>query len=103
MLHGKEEPAMNRLVDSASSRRRQRMQVAACWLGVGAALLVLTPLPAHTAALGWGPALWLVVAPLVLLFALEPRLPLRVLAMQRQGVPRRLRSMRRRNSCMIRR
>lgn len=35
-----------------------------CWLAVGAFALTLTPLPAHTAALGWTPAFVLLLAPL---------------------------------------
>lgn len=41
----------------------------ATWFACGIVLLGLTPLPLHTAALGWSPAFWLVAAPAVLLVA----------------------------------
>lgn len=41
-----------------------------CWLLVGAFALALTPLPAHTLALGWSPAFWLLLAPLCALAGL---------------------------------
>lgn len=71
--------------------RQQRSVVAIFWLLLGSALLVLTPLPVHTAALGWAPALWLVGAPLALLLVLQPRLPMHLLAtaLQRRRAPRR--------------
>lgn len=64
----------------ATSMRHVRIPTAAAWLALGSLLLVLTPLPAHTATLGWAPAFWLVGAPLCVLLVLEPRLPLRLLA-----------------------
>ncbi|WP_267225665.1 hypothetical protein [Dyella silvae] len=45
------------------------------WLLGGAVSLLTTLVPAHTDALGWTPAFWLVGAPLVVLLALEPALP----------------------------
>lgn len=54
--------------------------IATLWLGLGAALLLTTLVPAHTALLGWSPALWLLGAPLALRLALEPAWPLRLLA-----------------------
>ena len=68
--------------------RHQRGLIASAWLLLGSALLLLTPLPAHTAALGWAPALWLVGAPLALLLVMQPRLPMRLLAtaLQRRRV-----------------
>lgn len=60
--------------------RQQRSVIATIWLLLGSTLLLLTPLPAHTAALGWTPTLWLLGAPLTLLLILQPRLPLRLLA-----------------------
>jgi hypothetical protein len=44
-----------------------------CWLLVGAFALVLTPLPAHTLALGWSPTFWLLLAPLCVLGGLRLR------------------------------
>lgn len=64
----------------ARTARHARIPTAAAWLALGSLLLVLTPLPAHTATLGWTPAFWLVGAPLCVLLVLEPRLPLRLLA-----------------------
>lgn len=65
---------------TAHTTRHTRILTAAAWLALGSLLLVLTPLPAHTATLGWAPAFWLVGAPLCLLLVLEPRLPLQLLA-----------------------
>ena len=49
----------------------------------GGALLLSTLVPAHTELLGWTPAFWLLVAPLVMLLALEPTLPRQLLALYR--------------------
>ena len=46
---------------------------AVLWLLVGSLLLALTPLPAHTDALGWAPLFWLLLAPLCMLFGLRLR------------------------------
>jgi hypothetical protein len=49
-------------------------QLAACaglWLLLGAFLLALTPLPAHTDAFGWAPLYWLLLAPLCVLAGLR--------------------------------
>ncbi|PWK92520.1 hypothetical protein [Fulvimonas soli] len=44
------------------------LALAACgWLLLGLFLLLLTPLPAHTARLGWSPLFWLALAPLSVL------------------------------------
>lgn len=61
------------------------------WLGAGSLLLLATPLRAWTPLLGWAPALWLLVSPLLMWLALEPDLPLRWLAawLRRRGGPRR--------------
>jgi hypothetical protein len=40
-------------------------------------------MPAHTELLGWTPAFWLVIAPLVVLLALEPTLPRQLMALCR--------------------
>lgn len=62
------------------STRTDRLLLALAWLLAGLALLLLTPMPAHTATLGWAPALWLVGAPALLVLVMAPRLPLRLLA-----------------------
>jgi hypothetical protein len=46
---------------------------AGLWLLLGAFLLALTPLPAHTEALGWAPLYWLLLAPLCVLAGLRLR------------------------------
>jgi hypothetical protein len=45
--------------------------------------LLSTLVPAHTELLGWTPAFWLVIAPLVVLLALEPTLPRQLMALCR--------------------
>lgn len=52
----------------------------AAWLALGILTLLLTPLTAWTALMGWAPALWLVASPLLMLLMAEPRLPLKLLA-----------------------
>jgi hypothetical protein len=61
-------------------RHAHLLAIALLWLCGGGALLLTTLVPAHTALLGWAPALWLLGAPLALLLVLEPALPLRLLA-----------------------
>jgi hypothetical protein len=56
---------------------------AVLWLLGGSGLLLTTLVPPHTDLLGWTPAFWLVGAPLVVLLALEPALPRRLLALRR--------------------
>jgi hypothetical protein len=46
---------------------------AGLWLLLGTFLLALTPLPAHTEALGWAPLYWLLLAPLCVLAGLRLR------------------------------
>ena len=46
---------------------------AGLWLLLGAFLLALTPVPAHTEALGWAPLFWLLLAPLCVLAGLRMR------------------------------
>lgn len=46
---------------------------AGLWLLFGGFLLALTPLPAHTEALGWAPLYWLLLAPLCVLAGLRVR------------------------------
>jgi len=43
------------------------------WLLFGSFVLVLTPVPAHTATLGWSPLFWLLLAPLCVLGGLRVR------------------------------
>jgi hypothetical protein len=61
-------------------RHAHLLAIALSWLLGGSVLLLTTLVPMHTALLGWAPALWLLGAPLALLLALEPALPLRLLA-----------------------
>ena len=62
-------------------RRHDRLLgIALAWLATGAALLLSTLVPAHTALLGWAPLVWLLLAPLALLLILEPGLPRQLLA-----------------------
>ncbi len=53
------------------------------WLCAGSFLLVTTLVPTHTALLGWTPAFWLLAAPVVVLLALDPGLPRRLLLRHR--------------------
>jgi hypothetical protein len=67
---------------------RQRLQAAAtAWLFGGSVLLLTTLVPLHTERLGWTPAFWLAVAPLIALLGLEPGLPRRLLARRRPRRP----------------
>ncbi|TAM95897.1 MAG: hypothetical protein EPN40_09920 [Rhodanobacteraceae bacterium] len=50
---------------------------AATWLACGIVLLGLTPLPLRDASLGWSPAFWLLMAPLLLLTAKRLLIPRR--------------------------
>ena len=81
-----------------SNRQPDALTLAAAgWLAAGVVLLFLTPLPAHDVRTGWSSAFWLLAAPAAVLairFALHAD---HVLS------PVRLRSIRRRNSCMMRR
>jgi hypothetical protein len=100
---------------------------AVTWLACGGVLAGLTPLPIHDATAGWSPAFWLLAAPLIVLCARrltrsreerQPRRSPRFRPESRVGAraprphgplrrhaatPRRLASIRRRNSCMMRR
>lgn len=60
-------------------RHRARVRLALTWLLAGTALLLFTPISAWSPALGWAPLLALVVSPLLVVLALEPALPLRLL------------------------
>ncbi|MGN2247244.1 hypothetical protein ACFWZ3_11175 [Frateuria sp. GZRR35] len=46
---------------------------AGLWALLGAFVLALTPVPAHTEALGWAPLFWLLLAPLCVLAGLRLR------------------------------
>lgn len=70
---------------------------AVTWLAAGLVLLGLTPLPLHDPRYGWSLAFWLLAAPSAILAA---RLIIRA---NQPPTPVRLRSIRRRNSCMMRR
>ena len=73
-----------RPVPLSSSLYRQRLLGAATlWLLLGSALLLTTLVPAYTELLGWSSAFWLVGAPLVVLFTLEPSSPRQWLARRR--------------------
>ena len=71
---------MNISNDPIFSPRRLRALFALAWLFAGAVLLAFTPLSAHSEQWGWTPAFWLLLAPASLLVALQPRLPLRLVA-----------------------
>ncbi|MET4676899.1 hypothetical protein [Luteibacter sp. ME-Dv--P-043b] len=62
------------------SPRRIRALIAMAWMGLGALVLLVTPLSAHSEALGWTPAFWLLLAPASVLVAMKPGLPLQLLA-----------------------
>ena len=55
---------------SASMQDARLLAAAAVWLLVGGFLLLSTVVPARTAMLGWTPAFWLVVAPLLALLSM---------------------------------
>jgi hypothetical protein len=69
-----------------ATRHPRLLAAALLWLLGGGALLLTTVVPAHTALLGWTPLFWLLLAPLSVIFTLEPHL-LRQLSMRRR--PRR--------------
>ena len=60
--------------------RRTVALIALAWLAGGMLLLLLTPLSGRTELLGWTPSFWLMLAPMSVLVALQPRLPLELLA-----------------------
>lgn len=68
---------------STSDYHQRLLGAAALWLLLGSALLLTTLVPAYTELLGWSSAFWLVGAPLVVLFTLEPSLPRQWLARRR--------------------
>jgi hypothetical protein len=70
---------------------------AATWLAAGLVLLGLTPLPLHDPRYGWSLAFWLLAAPSAVLAARS------IVRASQPFAPLRLRSIRRRNSCMMRR
>lgn len=66
-----------------SAHHQRLLGAAVLWLLAGTVLLLTTLVPAHTDTLGWTPAFCLLVAPLVVLLALEPTLPRQLLALYR--------------------
>lgn len=58
---------------SSSSFAQALAAASVLWLLFGSFVLTLTPVPAHTAALGWSPLFWLLVAPLCMLAGLRLR------------------------------
>lgn len=62
------------------SPRRIRALIALAWLALGTLLLLVTPLSGHSEAWGWTPAFWLLLAPASVLVAMNPRLPVSLLA-----------------------
>ncbi len=66
---------------SSIAQQRQRLLGAlALWLAAGSLLLLSQLVPAYSAMGGWSTSFWLVLAPLLMLMALEPRLPWLLLA-----------------------
>ncbi len=55
------------------------------WLSVGSFLLLTTLVPSHTSLLGWTPTFWLLGAPMIVLLALDPRRPQRLLMHRRSA------------------
>lgn len=96
-------------VDSlAAPAITRRIRLARTWLLLGAAIMLLRYItPLRLLGPGWGatPTFWLLLAPLSVLATLRPEAPLRLCArwLRAQPVPTRLRSIRRRNSCITRR
>ncbi|QWT19568.1 hypothetical protein KPL74_17700 [Bacillus sp. NP157] len=64
--------------DSLTPRRLTAL-IAMAWLAAGTLLLLLTPLSARSETLGWTPTFWLLLAPISILLAMKPRLPLDLL------------------------
>ncbi|HZX71943.1 MAG TPA: hypothetical protein VFE77_14105 [Rhodanobacter sp.] len=58
-----------------SSHHQRLVAATVLWLCAGGFLLLTTLVPAHTALLGWTPTFWLLGAPLIVLLALDPRVP----------------------------
>jgi hypothetical protein len=58
---------------SSSSFSQALAAASLLWLLFGCFVLTLTPVPAHTANLGWSPLFWLLVAPLCVLAGLRVR------------------------------
>jgi hypothetical protein len=74
--HRTEEHAMH---DTLTPRRTVAL-IALAWLAGGFLLLLLTPLSGRSETLGWTPTFWLLLAPMSVLVAIKPRLPLDLLA-----------------------
>lgn len=58
------------------------------WLLAGSLLLLSTLVPAQTDLLGWTPTFALLLAPSIMLLALEPTLPRQLLALRRHRTTR---------------
>lgn len=71
---------------SAHLYRQRLLGAATLWLLLGSVLLLTTLVPAYTELLGWSAAFWLVGAPLIVLFTLEPSLPRQWLLRRRPRV-----------------
>lgn len=68
---------------SANPYHQRLLGATTLWLLLGAFLLLTTLVPVYTELLGWSSAFWLVGAPLIVLFTLEPALPRQWLARRR--------------------
>lgn len=67
------------------SPHHQRLVASAIvWLLLGSFLLLTTLVPVHTSLFGWTPLFWLLGAPMIVLLALEPQLPRRLLMRRRE-------------------
>ncbi len=66
-----------------SAHHQHLFSAAVLWLLAGVFALVTTLVPAHTDLLGWTPVFWLLAAPLVVLLALQPRLPYQLVMRRR--------------------
>jgi len=74
-----EEIAAMRPQLSSSPHHQRLLAATVSWLCAGGFLLLTTLVPARTALLGWTPVFWLLAAPLIVLLALQPRLPRQLL------------------------
>jgi peptidoglycan/LPS O-acetylase OafA/YrhL len=66
-----------------SPHHQRLFAAAAIWLCLGSLLLLTTLVPAYTGLLGWTTTFWLLAAPMIVLLALEPQLPRRLLMRRR--------------------
>lgn len=70
-----------------SPHHQRLVATAIAWLSIGSFLLLTTLVPAHTSLFGWTTTFWLLGAPMIVLFALEPQLlrSLRPLRLRRRA------------------